>query len=155
MRASRTVRFAVVAVCVLSLAACSDDSGTDAIDPLCVKAPKRQSGVTIQEIECGSGEEAVPGRLVSVDYTGTLETGEVFDSSVDREPYTYILGEVGKQEPAGAIDGWDAGIAGMKVGGKRKLTIPPALAYGPVGRPPVIPPDATLIFEVELVDVAE
>lgn len=95
----------------------------------------------------GKGAEAVAGKAVSVHYTGTLKDGTKFDSSVDRkEPFTFNLG-------AGqVIKGWEQGIVGMKVGGKRKLTIPPGLAYGAnaVG---AIPANSTLIFEVELLDV--
>ena len=91
---------------------------------------------------------AKKGDKVSVHYTGTLESGKKFDSSLDRgKPIDFTLGN------RDVIAGWDEGIAGMKVGGKRKLIIPAKLAYGEDGRPPVIPPNATLIFEVELVDV--
>lgn len=96
----------------------------------------------------GTGAEAKKGSRVSVHYTGKLENGKVFDSSRTRNtPFTFTLG-------AGeVIEGWDKGIAGMKVGGKRTLTIPPALAYGSQGAGGVIPPDATLIFDVELLSV--
>ncbi|MFO0724617.1 MAG: FKBP-type peptidyl-prolyl cis-trans isomerase [Myxococcota bacterium] len=102
----------------------------------------------IEDIAVGTGKEAVSGRTVSVHYTGTLENGKKFDSSHDRgDPFNFLLG-------AGqVIKGWDQGVAGMKVGGKRKLTIPSDLAYGPRGFANVIPPNATLIFEVELLDV--
>lgn len=102
----------------------------------------------ITEVQTGTGAEAINGKKVSVHYTGKLEDGTIFDSSVSRgEPIAFVLG-------AGqVIPGWEQGILGMKVGGKRILIIPPELAYGPQGRPPVIPPNATLIFDVELVNV--
>ena len=106
------------------------------------------SGLKYQEIKVGTGATAVAGKHVSVHYTGTLTDGTKFDSSRDRgTPIDFPLG-------AGqVIQGWDEGISGMKVGGRRKLTIPPAIAYGPEGRPPVIPPNATLLFDVELMGV--
>ena len=96
----------------------------------------------------GEGEEAVPGMTVDVHYTGWLVDGSKFDSSHDRnQTFSFKLG-------AGqVIQGWDQGVAGMKVGGVRKLTIPPGLGYGARGAGGVIPPDATLIFKVELVAV--
>jgi len=95
----------------------------------------------------GSGEEAKVGDTVTVHYRGTLKDGTEFDTSYGREPFTFTLGE------GRVIAGWEQGIPGMKVGEKRKLEIPSALAYGPQGRPPVIPPNAGLIFEVELLAV--
>jgi len=104
----------------------------------------------IDEIEVGSGAEAQSGQTVSVHYTGWLTDGTKFDSSVDRgTPFEFPLG-VGM-----VIKGWDQGVAGMKVGGKRKLTIPPDLGYGASGAGGVIPPNATLVFEVELLEVAD
>jgi FKBP-type peptidyl-prolyl cis-trans isomerase FkpA len=96
----------------------------------------------------GTGKEAVAGKTVVVHYVGTLTNGKKFDSSRDRdEPFDFRLG-------AGqVIQGWDQGVAGMKVGGVRKLTIPPELGYGARGFPPVIPANSTLVFEVELLDV--
>jgi len=104
--------------------------------------------VTINELVVGTGAEAKPGQMVSVHYTGWLTSGKEFDSSRNRgTPFQFKLG-------AGqVIPGWDKGVAGMKVGGKRKLTIPSDLAYGDQGAGNVIPPKSTLIFEVELLDV--
>ena len=108
------------------------------------------TGLKQQDLKVGDGPEAVSGKTVDVHYTGWLEDGTKFDSSLDRgEPFSFRLG-------AGqVIEGWDQGVAGMKVGGKRKLTIPPDLAYGQEGAGGVIPPGATLVFEVELLGVRE
>ena len=108
------------------------------------------TGLKHQDLKVGDGPEAVSGKTVDVHYTGWLEDGTKFDSSLDRgEPFSFRLG-------AGqVIEGWDQGVAGMKVGGKRKLTIPPDLAYGQEGAGGVIPPGATLVFEVELLGVRE
>jgi FKBP-type peptidyl-prolyl cis-trans isomerase len=102
----------------------------------------------VEELVQGSGDEAVAGKKVSVHYTGTLTDGSKFDSSLDRgRPFDFPLGG------GRVIKGWDQGVAGMKVGGKRRLTIPPDLAYGERGFPPVIPPNSTLVFEIELLAV--
>ena len=102
------------------------------------------SGLKYEDLTVGEGAEAKSGDRVSVHYTGWLENGTKFDSSVDRgRPFDFPLG-AGR-----VIKGWDQGVAGMKVGGKRKLTIPPALGYGERGAGGVIPPNATLVFEVE------
>lgn len=106
------------------------------------------SGLRFQDLKVGQGEEATPGRVAVVHYTGWLTNGQKFDSSRDRgEPFSFPLG--GGQ----VIPGWDEGVAGMKVGGSRKLVIPADLGYGAQGAPPVIPPGATLVFDVELLDL--
>ena len=107
------------------------------------------SGLQIEEIHVGAGETAQAGQFVSVHYTGWLTDGRKFDSSKDRdEPFEFSLG--GHM----VIAGWDEGVQGMKVGGVRKLTIPPQLGYGARGAGGVIPPNATLVVEVELLDVS-
>ena len=111
--------------------------------------PKTKAGgLEYWDIKEGTGAEAVPGKTVSVHYTGWLANGKKFDSSVDRgQPFQFHLG-------AGeVIKGWDLGVAGMKVGGKRQLKIPPEMGYGTRGAGGVIPPNATLIFDVELLGV--
>ena len=116
------------------------------------KAPSEgittESGLIILDVVVGEGEEAMPGNTVTVNYTGRLENGEQFDTSIGRAPFSFPLG-AGR-----VIKGWDEGVAGMKVGGQRKLTIPPELAYGTRGAGNVIPPNATLIFDVELLKIA-
>jgi FKBP-type peptidyl-prolyl cis-trans isomerase FkpA len=106
------------------------------------------SGLKYEDLKVGVGAEAKAGQAVSVHYTGWLTDGKKFDSSKDRgQPFQFALG-------AGqVIKGWDEGVQGMKIGGKRKLTIPPGLGYGTRGAGNVIPPNATLIFEVELLGV--
>ena len=106
------------------------------------------SGLIVEEVVVGNGALAESGQRVRVHYTGWLTDGTKFDSSKDRgDPFVFPLGD-GK-----VIKGWDEGVAGMKVGGTRKLTIPPALGYGARGAGGVIPPNATLVFEVELLGV--
>ena len=106
------------------------------------------SGLQYEDIVVGSGGSPRTGQTVVVHYTGTLTDGKKFDSSRDHgKPFEFALG-------AGqVIPGWDEGVAGMKVGERRKLTVPPQLGYGARGSPPVIPPNATLIFDVELLGV--
>ncbi len=106
------------------------------------------SGLKYKDEVVGTGESPTQGKQVRVHYTGRLTNGKKFDSSVDRgQPFTFTIG-VGQ-----VIKGWDEGVATMKVGGKRQLMIPPSLGYGARGAPPAIPPNADLIFDVELLGV--
>ena len=106
------------------------------------------SDLKIEKLASGNGPMPKRGQTVSVHYTGTFMDGKKFDSSVDRdEPFAFVLGE------GQVIAGWDLGVATMKVGDKVKLTIPPDLAYGAAGYPGAIPPNATLIFDVELLGI--
>jgi peptidylprolyl isomerase len=108
------------------------------------------SGLKYVDVVVGKGAAPTAGKTVKVHYTGTLEDGKKFDSSVDRnEPFSFTIG-VGQ-----VIKGWDEGVMTMKVGGKRKLIIPAKLGYGARGAGGVIPPNATLLFDVELLDVAK
>lgn len=104
------------------------------------------SGLQYWEIKVGTGAKAIPGETVRVHYIGWLTSGKKFDASLDK-PFSFDLGA------SQVIKGWDEGVAGMKVGGKRQLRIPPELAYGEKGYPGAIPPNATLIFDVELVGI--
>ena len=174
---------AALTAAVLSLSACADDSGDDDVAAApspevtsCPAAPtpveppadattdlSKKPEVTVattppptslevSDIVVGDGALACSGMPVEMQYVGVLyDGGEQFDASWDRgaEPFAFTLG--GGQ----VITGWDEGIVGMRVGGRRQLVIPPDQAYGPQGRPPVIPPSATLVFVVDLVDVAE
>ena len=101
----------------------------------------------IKDLVVGKGATAKVGSTASVNYTGWLTDGTQFDSSIGRAPFEFVIGQ------GGVIEGWDKGVAGMKVGGKRELIIPPAMGYGAQGSPPVIPPNATLRFDIELLSV--
>jgi FKBP-type peptidyl-prolyl cis-trans isomerase len=109
---------------------------------------KTASGLEYWDIKTGTGPVAQSGQHVKVHYTGWLTNGKKFDSSVGTgHPFEFMLGA------SQVIKGWDEGVAGMKVGGKRQLHIPPDLAYGPAGYPPVIPPNSALVFDVQLIEV--
>jgi FKBP-type peptidyl-prolyl cis-trans isomerase FkpA len=159
MMTAMTVRMTVVALAGALLTGCNPASSTDErTDKPATATPMSNSGITTlqtTDTKPGEGTEARPGMTVSVHYTGWLydpsaadKKGKKFDSSKDRnEPFEFPLG-------AGqVIEGWDRGVAGMKVGGSRVLTIPPALGYGARGAGADIPPNATLLFEVELLNV--
>ncbi|MCX6718315.1 MAG: FKBP-type peptidyl-prolyl cis-trans isomerase [Candidatus Staskawiczbacteria bacterium] len=105
-------------------------------------------GMKVEILKEGTGEGAKVGDNIVVNYVGTLPDGTKFDSSIDRnQPFPYTLGQ------NQVIQGWELGLLGMKVGEKRKLTIPPELAYGAAGRPPIIPQNATLIFEIDMLSI--
>lgn len=108
------------------------------------------TGLQLQDIIVGTGETADTGETVAVHYTGWLTDGTKFDSSLDRgSPFTFTVGR------GGVIRGWDEGVNGMKVGGKRRLIIPPELGYGSEGAGNIIPPDSTLVFDIELVEIVK
>jgi len=143
-------------ITAVAIAACSDKDTKPpaAARPTAAEATgsavTTPSGLSYVDIAAGTGPQPTPGKPVKVHYTGWLENGTRFDSSVDRgEPFAFTIG-VGE-----VIPGWDEGVMTMKVGGKRRLTVPPHLGYGAAGAGAVIPPNATLIFEVELLDVAK
>ncbi len=107
----------------------------------------QERGLLVEDLLVGSGAEAANGHAVTVHYTGWLPDGTKFDSSIDRDqPYVLDL-------PGSVIDGWNVGLLGMRVGGRRRLIIPSHLGYGSQGNAPAIPPYATLVFEIELLDV--
>ena len=147
----------IVITLALALAACGADTtaepltNDDFAPELNVNLDamtKTASGLYIQDLTVGTGDEATSGTTVIVHYEGSLSNGTKFDSSRDRnEPFSFLLG-AGR-----VIRGWDEGVAGMRVGGFRKLVIPPALGYGVGGSLPTIPGNATLVFDIELLEV--
>lgn len=151
-------KFIVLLLLVVAIAipACSQKEAQNApqttteAKPAVAGATTTPSGLSYTDLVAGAGASPTSGKNVTVHYTGWLEDGTKFDSSVDRgQPFTFRIG-------AGeVIPGWDEGVMSMKVGGKRKLIIPSQLGYGASGAGGVIPPNATLIFEVELLDVAD
>jgi peptidylprolyl isomerase len=130
-------------------AATSTTAPADAAAPAtdAATAPADQGTLQSTDLVEGSGAAAEDGKKLTVHYTGTLQDGTKFDSTVDRGPFSFVLGS------GLVIAGWDQGIKGMKVGGKRKLIIPPHLAYGSRSVGGVIPPNSTLVFEIELLKV--
>ena len=136
-------------VCILSLMGVfAIAQAPDAPTKVEGKGHTTSSGLQYWDIKVGTGPEAKDGKTVSVHYTGWLTNGKKFDSSRDSgRPFNFELG-AGR-----VIKGWDEGVAGMKVGGQRQLRIPPELAYGAKGVPNVIPPNSTLVFDVELLGV--
>jgi FKBP-type peptidyl-prolyl cis-trans isomerase FkpA len=138
-------------ICAAFLAVTSSCTKKDSSQQSSSKAiTQKGSELMIEKLQDGTGTEATPGKMVSVHYTGWLTNGTKFDSSLDRgTPFSFVLGA------GSVIAGWDQGVSGMKVGEKRKLTIPPELGYGENGAGSIIPPNATLVFEVELLEVNE
>ncbi len=154
MRSVEKLLILFLFVAGVTIAACSDKDtkSTEAPKPAAASgaAVTTPSGLSYVDIVVGNGSSPVSGKPVKVHYTGWLENGTKFDSSVDRgEPFVFTIG-------AGeVIPGWDEGVMTMKAGGKRRLTVPAKLGYGEAGAGGVIPPNATLIFEVELLEVAQ
>jgi peptidylprolyl isomerase len=148
IRRSLVVVAVLTAMCSLSAMAGQEQAG-DKGKTAAAKTVTTASGLKYTDVKVGSGASPVKGKQVKVHYTGTLENGKQFDSSVGKQPFSFVIG-VGQ-----VIPGWDEGVMGMKVGGKRKLIIPSKLGYGAAGAGSAIPPNATLLFDVELLDVAK
>ena len=148
--AALVVVLMMTAVFVLAQSAAKNSAtpNTDAPTKVTGDGVKTESGLQYWDLRVGNGEVAKEGSRVRVHYTGWLITGKKFDSSVDAgTPFDFTIGN------GEVIKGWEEGVTGMKVGGKRQLRIPPALGYGADGYPPVIPPNATLIFDIKLLGV--
>jgi len=142
------MRFLLLISLALVTIGCSGSKSPDERDRKATDVTTPVTSLQIEDTKVGTGPEAQPGQRVSVHYTGTLMDGTKFDSSRDRnEPFEFRLGA------SEVIPGWDQGVKGMKVGGTRKLTIPPDLAYGSRGAEGAIPPNATLKFDIELLGV--
>ncbi len=147
----------IVIQLALALAACGGETTTEPLtnDDFAPELnvnldamTRTASGLYIQDLTVGTGDEATSGVAVTVHYEGWLPNGTKFDSSRDRnQPFDFLLGD------GRVIQGWDEGVAGMQVGGFRKLVIPPGLGYGVSGFPPAIPGNATLVFDIELLEV--
>jgi FKBP-type peptidyl-prolyl cis-trans isomerase FkpA len=153
-RGTADVATLALATLMLSLSACSDKVEELAPDPrprpTAEPAAPEPADLIKEDVVVGTGPEAKDGDKVKVHYTGRLlKNNVVFDSSVGKKPFDVTIGE------GGVIKGWDLGLVGMKVGGKRKLTIPSRLAYEDRGSPPKIPPKATLVFDIELLSIGD
>jgi FKBP-type peptidyl-prolyl cis-trans isomerase len=149
-----TKRRSIAFVVALALAACAcskpvDEPASDFKPAQGSPQPAAPTKLVSEDLAPGSGRVAKSGDTVHVQYTGTLMNGTKFDSSYDHggDPFKFTIGK------GEVIKGWDQGVVGMKVGGKRRLRIPPDLGYGTSGSPPTIPPDAGLVFEIELVSI--
>jgi FKBP-type peptidyl-prolyl cis-trans isomerase len=148
--AAIAVMVTMTAVFVLAQSAAQKSAtpNTDAPSKVTGDGVKTESGLRYWDLRVGNGEVAKEGSRVRVHYTGWLSSGKKFDSSVDAgKPFDFTIGN------GEVIKGWEEGVAGMKVGGKRQLRIPAALGYGADGSPPDIPPNATLIFDIKLLGV--
>jgi FKBP-type peptidyl-prolyl cis-trans isomerase FkpA len=157
----RRIRFSAIAGTILAVAACAKPQSISPTDPanqviatatfdpslhVDLKASTQTaSGLYYRDVTVGTGPVATAGQRVAANYDGWTVDGKEFDSSASHGPYPFVLGA------HAVIAGWDEGVAGMHVGGKRQLIIPASLGYGPNGNPPAIPPNAVLVFSVELV----
>jgi peptidylprolyl isomerase len=148
IRKSAVIVAMLSAVCIMPAMAAAEQV-KPAEKSVAAKTVTTASGLKYVDVKVGNGASPVKGKQVKVHYTGTLENGKQFDSSVGKAPFSFVIG-VGQ-----VIPGWDEGVMSMKVGGKRKLIIPSKLGYGAAGAGGVIPPNATLLFDVELLDVAK